>query len=248
LVPASECVPSTKVLLVDDDDDLRRSTARILSRHGYECVEAGSSSDACVALDAHDDIAAVLCDITMPGESGLDLLAQLTAEFPEVAVVMATGFDDPRIAEVAFERGAFGFVIKPWDTNELLIGLAAALRRRDAELAAHGNRPAQQRANERARMTAAPDIVISLLAPPPTPRRVAHAELTQRELEILELVADGLGNKQIARRLGLSLNTVRNHVRNTLAKLQAHSRLEAVATAVREEIVEYPRTVVPGSS
>ena len=240
-------MPTTKLLLVDDDDDLRRTTARILVRHGYECVEAASNGDALAALDAHDDIAAVLCDITMPGESGLDLLAQLTAEFPEVAVVMATGFDDPRIAEVAFDRGAFGYMIKPWDTNELLISLAAALRRRDVELAAHGNLPAQQRVIERARTMTATDAVISLLEPTKPPGRVACAELTQREREIIELVADGLGNKQIARRLGVSLNTVRNHVRNTLAKLQAHSRLEAVATAVRQDIVEYPRDAARGS-
>jgi PAS domain S-box-containing protein len=79
---------------------------------------------------------------------------------------------------------------------------------------------------------------------PPTPRELG-ADLTRRELEVLELMAQGLINKQIARRLGLCLNTVRNHSQNILYKLRAHSRLEAVATAVRDGIIAYPfETVV----
>ena len=69
------------------------------------------------------------------------------------------------------------------------------------------------------------------------------SDLTARELEILTLVAAGLVNKQIAQRLHLTLNTVRNHVQNVLYKLQAHSKLEAVATAVREGIIDYPSAV-----
>ncbi|MEY2458410.1 MAG: hypothetical protein QOG30_240, partial [Acidimicrobiaceae bacterium] len=84
-------------------------------------------------------------------------------------------------------------------------------------------------------------------SPAPTPRRArrrptgGHAsELTGREHDVLVLIAAGLANKQIALRLGLSLNTVRNHAQNVLYKLQAHSKLEAVATAVREGIITYP--------
>jgi DNA-binding NarL/FixJ family response regulator len=69
------------------------------------------------------------------------------------------------------------------------------------------------------------------------------SDLTARELEILTLVAAGLVNKQIAARLHLALSTVRNHVRNVLYKLQAHSRLEAVATAEREGSIDYPSAV-----
>ena len=123
------------VLLVDDDADFRRSTARTLADHGYSCVEAVDSAQARVVLDAEPDISVVLCDIKMPAESGIDLLVQLTEDYPDLAVVMTTVVDDPSVASLAFDLGAFGYVIKPFDDNELLVNLAGALRRRDLELA-----------------------------------------------------------------------------------------------------------------
>jgi DNA-binding NarL/FixJ family response regulator len=76
------------------------------------------------------------------------------------------------------------------------------------------------------------------------PTRGLGADLTAREVEVLELMAKGLLNKQVARFLGLQLNTVRNHSQSILAKLQAHSRLEAVATAQRDGIIDYPSRMV----
>ena len=92
----------TKVLVVDDDSDFRHSTARTLTAHGYVCVEAASGEEARVVLDADGDVAAVLCDIRMPGESGLKLLSDLTADFPDTAVVMTTGVDSTDTADAAF--------------------------------------------------------------------------------------------------------------------------------------------------
>jgi putative two-component system response regulator len=124
----------TKLLLIDDDEIFRRTTARTLTAHGYVCIEAASGDAARVVLDAEGDIALALCDIRMPGESGIDVLTSLTADFPDLGVVMTTGIDDPRTAELAFDLGAFGYLVKPFDPNELLINLASALRRRDLEL------------------------------------------------------------------------------------------------------------------
>ncbi|MEY2420271.1 MAG: cyclic di-GMP phosphodiesterase, partial [Acidimicrobiaceae bacterium] len=128
----------TKVLLVDDDETFRRSTARLLASHGYSCVEAASGAQARAVLDVEQDVDAVLCDITLPGPSGMELLLELTADFPDVAVVMITGVDDPGVADVAFGFGAFGYLVKPFDTNELLVSLAGAVKRRDLEVAQRG--------------------------------------------------------------------------------------------------------------
>jgi len=239
LTTASVVHPTTKVLLVDDDGDLRRSTARILVGHGYSCIEAADGAAARLVLDGQPDIAVVLCDITMPGQSGIELLAELTAVFPDLAVVMTTGTDDPGMAEAAFDRGAYGYVIKPWDTNELLISLDSALRRRAQQ--------SLQRQHLRLLERAVADSgrsggVLEHVAPS---HRGVGADLTRREREILCLIATGSSNKQIAQRLGVSVNTVRNHVRNTLAKLNAHSKLEAVSTAVSEGIVAYPAARMP---
>jgi DNA-binding NarL/FixJ family response regulator len=235
LAPIEGLQRATKVLLVDDDDDdLRHSTARVLTGHGYSCVEAASGAAALGVLDVHHDVAVVLCDITMPGQSGIDLLSELTADFPDVAVVMTTGFDDPRMAEAAFDRGAFGYVIKPWDTNELLISLDSALRRRDHESSQRRHVRALERGAAATRATG------GLLDELHRTYRGLGSDLTAREREILALIASGSSNKQIATRLFLSVNTVRNHARNILAKLGAHSKLEAVSTAVREGIVAYP--------
>jgi putative two-component system response regulator len=131
---AADAVPST-VLIVDDDAGFRQTTARILSGHGYSCVEAESSAQARAVLNTEQSVDAVLCDIKMPGESGIELLRELTADFPDLAVVMTTGVDDPRVAEVAFDHGAYGYVVKPFDATELLISISSALKRRELEAA-----------------------------------------------------------------------------------------------------------------
>src|SRR5439155_22380277 len=87
LVVEGRLMPTAiKVLIVDDDEVFRRSTARTLTGHGYTCLEAASGAQARVLLDTERDVAAVLCDIKMPGQSGIDLLRDLHADFPELAV------------------------------------------------------------------------------------------------------------------------------------------------------------------
>jgi putative two-component system response regulator len=123
---------SRRVLIVDDDTTFSRSMCRILVGAGYDCSAVASGAAARQQLN-YGNIAAVLCDITMPGESGLDLLASLAADFPEVAVVMTTGVDDPATAARAYEIGAYGYLIKPFTVNEVRITLASALRRGELE-------------------------------------------------------------------------------------------------------------------
>jgi putative two-component system response regulator len=123
------------VLIVDDDDDVRRSTAELLERTGYATIEASDATVARAILDRDPEVPAILCDIRMPGRSGLELLRDVEADFPDTAVVMLTGVDEIGVANAAFEIGAFGYVLKPFARNELLITLDNAFRRRELEIA-----------------------------------------------------------------------------------------------------------------
>ena len=121
------------VLVVDDDSAIRRMIARILRRGGYECTEASDASTALLFADSQE-FSLVTCDINMPGGSGLELVRDLRARHPDIAVLMVSGMDDPATAAVATELGAYGYVVKPFEANEILIASANALRRRHLEI------------------------------------------------------------------------------------------------------------------
>lgn len=121
-----------KVLCVDDDAQVRRVIARVLESAGHECVCAGDADEARAILQS-DAFSAVLCDINLPGRSGLELLREVRSNHPDVATLVVTGRDDPTIADRALDLGAFGYVTKPFAPNELLIDLSNALHRRRLE-------------------------------------------------------------------------------------------------------------------
>jgi putative two-component system response regulator len=123
-----------RILIVDDEETVRKHLSRLLTMHGYDCTAAGDAQEARRHL-AHKHFALVLCDVNMPGESGLDLTKHiLLQEYPFTAAVMVTGVDDPLIANIALKIGAYGYIIKPYEANEVLINVANALRRRQLEI------------------------------------------------------------------------------------------------------------------
>jgi putative two-component system response regulator len=121
------------VLVVDDDRAIRRMITRILGRAGYTCAEAADPAEA-RSLAQAQEFALVTCDVNMPGGSGLALVADLRERHPDIAVVMVSGMDDPRTAAEAGELGAYGYVVKPFEANEMLIAADNALRRRELEV------------------------------------------------------------------------------------------------------------------
>jgi putative two-component system response regulator len=121
------------VLVVDDDSAIRHMIARILERAGHTCYEASDPTQALSLSDAHP-IALVMCDVNMPGGSGLDLVRALRKHHPEIAVLMVSGMDDPRTAAMATDGGAYGYIVKPFERNEIVIAAANALRRRQLEI------------------------------------------------------------------------------------------------------------------
>ncbi len=124
----------TKILIVDDEEDIRLLLEQILEKKGYACVLAADAGEARDCLKEHDcDL--VLCDINMPGESGLELIRDVSTKYRDVAVVMVTGIDDPVVAETVFEVGVFDYVAKPIRRNRILMSVANALCRRELEMA-----------------------------------------------------------------------------------------------------------------
>jgi putative two-component system response regulator len=137
------------VLVVDDEPQVLQLISRILERHGFHCELAASAEEARVLLESRaNTFQLMLCDVNMPGESGLELLSSTLETHPEVAALMVTGADDPKLAESAIEMGAFGYLTKPFRPNELMINIVNALHRRRLELENRAHRTMLENAVE----------------------------------------------------------------------------------------------------
>ncbi len=123
----------SQILIVDDEAPIRTMLARLLEGYGYTCTTAADAAEARARLQ-EKRFALILCDVNMPGESGLDLVTDVLAEYQDIAAVMVTGLDNPHLANTALELGAYGYIIKPFESNEVLINVANALRRRRLEI------------------------------------------------------------------------------------------------------------------
>ncbi|MGB2906426.1 MAG: HD domain-containing phosphohydrolase [Candidatus Aminicenantaceae bacterium] len=123
----------TEILIVDDDAPILNLLKQIAERNGHHCTLASSTEEARDILKKKN-FHLVLSDIGMPGESGLDLIRFVLAQYPETAAVMVTGVDDPVVAELALEIGVYDYIAKPFEKNAVLISIANALRRRKLEI------------------------------------------------------------------------------------------------------------------
>ena len=131
--------PTDRILIVDDEDQIRTLLARLLGAQGYDCITAESAAAGRRALK-EGPVALVLSDVNMPGESGIDFTKEVLAQYPDTAVVMVTGMDDRSYAQVAIDSGAYGYILKPFKPNELIINVGNALRRRALEIENRGHR------------------------------------------------------------------------------------------------------------
>lgn len=219
----SESVGRTqlRVLVVDDHQMFAESVARILGDEpDLEVVgTVGNAEDArLAAADAQPDV--VLLDFGLPDLDGASAARVLREAHPNVQIVMLTGQIDDGVFAAAIEAGCVGLVTKDKASSELLSAVRAAGA---GELAI------------------SPSTLARVL---PIVRRDGHGarpQLTARELEVLVLLVEGLSTATIAQRLVVSPHTVRNHVQRILVKLEVHSKLEAVAVALRLGLVDKPR-------
>lgn len=159
----------------------------------------------------------VLLDIGLPDQSGLQVGMTIIQELPDTKVIALTALQDPKLAQEAIRVGFLGFVTKSADTRQFIQALRSVLA---------GNTVIPQRL-AMSRSRSEHDVTID--------------QLTERELQVLRLLARGFPSAKIAAEMGIAWNTVRTHVQSILTKLQVHSRLEAAAFAVRHGLVE-PRS------
>ena len=121
------------IIVVDDEDYIRRMVVQGLQRHGYSCLQADGGLTALDMLAVHS-VDLIVTDLMMPGMTGLELLLAAHQVQPNIAVILLTGVDSQQTAMQALEQGAYGYTVKPFQSNELLINVVNALRRRELEI------------------------------------------------------------------------------------------------------------------
>lgn len=123
-----------RILIVDDQRAITRLIERVLGARGFDCLTAYDAQGAADALEsAGGRVNLMLCDLRMPGRSGLELIQDVRRRYPEVGVIMISGVGDADVAEKALELGAYGYVVKPFSASQLVINVASALRQQRLE-------------------------------------------------------------------------------------------------------------------
>jgi DNA-binding NarL/FixJ family response regulator len=205
--------PPITCLVADDHPAMLASVADILTQSGIEVVTRASDGERALAAIAEHRPQVALIDIEMPRLTGIEVASRAADASPGTAVVFYTAFGDRALLAEALDAGARGFVLKEAPLGDLV----RAVRR-----VAAGE-------------TYVDPVLAGLLLGAQTAAKLL--QLTQREREVLRLLADGHANEEIGKRLFISPETVRTHVRKAMAKLDADTRTQAVATALRQSLI-----------
>ncbi|MDQ3156545.1 MAG: response regulator transcription factor [Actinomycetota bacterium] len=209
-----------RVLLVDDQELFRRGVKMMLDADGGLDIEEAGDGGRALELVTVSPPDVVLLDVRMPGRTGVEICADIKAVSPTTGIIMLTASDEESDLYESIKSGASGYILKDGSTYDQVV---EAVR-----LVAAGQ------------SLISPSMATKLLeefvqiSRPHTP----NSGLTNRELEVLRQVAKGMSNREIAAELFISENTVKNHIRNLLEKLQMKSRMEAAMYAVRSKLVE----------
>ncbi|HEX9122763.1 MAG TPA: response regulator transcription factor [Actinomycetota bacterium] len=214
-----------RVLVVDDHALFRRGLQMVLEQEA-DLELVGEASDGAEAVQKAQELMpdVILMDVRMPKRSGIEATTQIKDALPHVKILMLTISDEEADLYDAIKAGASGYLLKEIPIEEV----ADAIRSVWAGQSRISPSMASKLLNEFASMS-------KTTADKP---QVPAPRLTDREMEVLKLVAKGMNNRDIAKQLYISENTVKNHIRNILEKLHLHSRMEAVVYAVREKMIE----------
>lgn len=199
------------IIVVEDEDDLRQAiVGRLSETEGFDCIASvGTGAEAIqVCLDAEPRI--VLMDINLPDISGVECVVRILDEKPDCQILMYTAFEDSHLVFDSLKAGAAGYIVKHKSFDELVAGIRDVLE---------GGAPMTPRIARKVVRSFRPEAPVGDDGEP----------LTDREQEILNLVAQGLQNKEVARELNISPDTVRVHLRNIYSKWQVRNRAEATA-------------------
>lgn len=204
--------PTIRVMVVDDHQMVRNGLAMFIKGFDdLELVGEAADGDEAIRLCSEVQPDVVLMDIVMPNRDGISATREIRQRCPNVRVIALTSFAETGQVKGMLQAGAIGYLLKDASVDELVDAIRAACEGRPTL----GWRATQA-------------LINTELAP----------ELTEREREVLNLMADGLTNRQIAARLNISTNTVNSHVRNILSKLGAANRTEAVVTARKHDLLD----------
>jgi DNA-binding NarL/FixJ family response regulator len=199
-------------VIADDHPAMLTAIAETLEASGVEIVgRASDGRDALAQIEAHQPRVA-LVDVRMPRLSGIEVATKAAVSAPSTSIIFYTAYGDRALLSEALDVGARGFVLKEAPLSDLV---------RAVERVAAGEAYVDP-------------VLAGILVSAQTEKLPS---LTQREREVLRLLADGLANDEIGKRLFISPETVRTHVRKAMAKLEADTRTQAVATALRQSLI-----------
>jgi DNA-binding NarL/FixJ family response regulator len=209
VAPAS----SSTVVVADDHPAMLEAVADLLQGQGFEVVGRAADGEQAVTLIEGEQPALAVVDVRMPRLSGIEVAVRAAAVSPDTAIVVYTGYGDRALLAEALAAGVRGFVLKEAPLSDLVHAVQ--------QVVAGG--------------AYVDPVLAGFLVTDALDERLAS--LTQRERDVLRLLADGLANDEIGRRLEISPDTVRTHVRKAMTKLEADTRTQAVATALRQHMI-----------